>query len=362
MTAKELSNGILRTIAILTAVVITLFLVQQLASLVLYLIISLLLTLLGNPIVLFLEKKLKMKKLLAVIITLLLFITTIVGLALLFVPLIQSQGENLSLLDINKMENNYNKIITNIDLFLKGYGYNFSEILNSSTIFSSLNLKFIPSFFNSIVAFIGNLGVGLLSVLFITFFFLKESDKFYIAFQFILPNKQKDRILHSLNKINTLLSRYFGGLLLQLSIILILNSIVFLIFDVQNALVIALLCAILNIIPYLGPLLGMVVASSLIMISGIGNNFVADVIPTVFYVLIGMFIVQLIDSNINQPYIFSKSTKSHPLEIFLVIIASGTLFGIVGMVVAIPVYTSLKVIAKQFFPKNKIIQVIAKQI
>jgi predicted PurR-regulated permease PerM len=98
------------------------------------------------------------------------------------------------------------------------------------------------------------------------------------------------------------------------------------------------------------------------MISNLGGNFQNDILPTTLYVMIGFWIVQLIDNNISQPLIFSKSVNSHPLEIFLVTLISGFLFGITGMIIAIPFYTMLKVIAKEFFPENKIVQLIAKNI
>ena len=104
----------------------------------------------------------------------------------------------------------------------------------------------------------------------------------------------------------------------------------------------------------------LIVEGSLILLSGIGKDFTNDVLPTLTYVLIGMGIVQLIDNNFSQPIIFSKSTKSHPLEIFLVILASGTLFGVTGMIIAVPAYTALKVMAKEFFPNNKIVKALTR--
>jgi len=85
-------------------------------------------------------------------------------------------------------------------------------------------------------------------------------------------------------------------------------------------------------------------------------------LPTTIYVLIGFFVVQLIDNNINQPIIFSNSVKSHPLEIFLTILIGGFIFGIVGMIIAVPFYTILKVIGKEFLPENKIIKLFTKNI
>ena len=131
-----------------------------------------------------------------------------------------------------------------------------------------------------------------------------------------------------------------------------------------NALIIALLCAVFNIVPYVGPIIATFVAGILIMISSIGTgaDFASETLPTTIYVLIGMFIVQLIDNNVSSPLIFSKSTNSHPLEIFLVILIAGILFGITGMIIAVPFYTSLKVIGKEFLPENKIIKALTKNL
>lgn len=362
MNSKELSNGLLRTVAILGSIALVCFLIYKLSSIIVYLIISALFTLLGFPLVSFLKRKLKFKNTLAVITTLVLSILLIVGIVMLFVPLILSQGENLSLLDVNKMEQNYQELIVSIDSFLKEHGYNLSHLVESSDLFSNFNLNFIPNIFGGIVNLIGNFGMGLGSVLFISFFFLKDKDAFYATFESVLPSNQKERIVTSISKISNLLSRYFGALLLQLTIIMVLYLILFLIFGVENAFIIALLCAILNIIPYLGPLLGMIVATSLILLSGIALENFADILPKAIYVFIGMCIVQLIDNNFTQPILFSRSTKSSPLEIFLVILIAGTLFGIVGMIIAIPTYTSLKVIGKEFLPNNRIVQALTKNL
>jgi predicted PurR-regulated permease PerM len=145
---------------------------------------------------------------------------------------------------------------------------------------------------------------------------------------------------------------------------MILYLVVFLIFGVENAIIIALLCAIFNIVPYVGPLIASVVAGLLVMTSGIGAgaDFVNETLPTAIYVLIGMSLVQVIDNNFSSPLIFSKSTNSHPLEIFLVILMAGILFGITGMIIAVPFYTSLKVIGKEFFPENKVIKALTKNL
>jgi predicted PurR-regulated permease PerM len=94
----------------------------------------------------------------------------------------------------------------------------------------------------------------------------------------------------------------------------------------------------------------------------IGQDFQSEIVPKTIYVIIGFLIVQAIDNNISQPIISSKSVNSHPLEIFLVILISGITFGIVGMIIAVPVFTMIKVILKEFFPDNKIVSVLTERI
>ena len=364
MTSKELSKGLLRTVAILAGVLLLLYFLFQISAILIYIVLSLVFTLLLYPLVQFLRRKLKFNNTLAVIATLLIVSLFILGFVLLFVPLIVSQGQNLSLLDIKSLENNYNQLLNSIETYLSSHNLNGSELFENSKLASFSNFHFIPNFINGIFNTVGNIGMGLASVLFITFFLLKEHTSFSQGLKKLLPEDKKEKILNSLVKIDEMLSKYFLGLLLQLFIILILYCIVFLIFGVQNAFIIALLCAVLNIVPYIGPLIATVLAGVLIMTGSIGSgaDFSSETLPTTIYVLIGMFVVQLIDNNFSGPLIFSKSTNSHPLEIFLVILIIGMLFGIIGMIIAVPLYTSLKVIGKEFFPENKIIKALTKNL
>ena len=103
-------------------------------------------------------------------------------------------------------------------------------------------------------------------------------------------------------------------------------------------------------------------AAVLTMMSHIGDTQQDNMISTTIYVLIGFWIVQVVDNNLSQPIIFSKSVKSHPLEIFLVILIAGFISGILGMIIAVPVYTIIKVIAKEFFPENTIVKMLTKNI
>jgi predicted PurR-regulated permease PerM len=131
---------------------------------------------------------------------------------------------------------------------------------------------------------------------------------------------------------------------------------VLLLVGIENAVVIAFLCALFNIIPYIGPLIGAVIMVFLTMSSNLGSDFSTVILPKTGYVLLGLLIGQLVDNFFSQPFIFSNSVRSHPLEIFLVIIIAGLLFGVVGMIVAVPGYTALKVILKEFLSENPIVR------
>jgi len=359
MTSKELSNGILRTIFILVAIGLLLYFIVQIQAVLVYLIVSLLLTMLGNPIAKFLEIRLKFKPILAVITVLTFYILLISGFIWLFVPLISSQSEQLALLDSQAIEQNYQLIVNQIETYLSTHNIDTSEFFKRTSV--APYLSSIPDFVNGFIGTLGSFGVGIASVLFITFFFMKDKIIFYRNFLRIIPIKYEVEILNSLDRIQQMLARYFSGLLLQLFIVFMLYLIVLLIVGVENALIIALICGVLNIIPYIGPLFALILAAILTITSNINLDFSSEVLPKTIYVIIGFFIVQLIDNNFSQPYIFSKSTQSHPLEIFLVTLIAGILFGIVGMIVAVPFYTALKVILHEFFPNHKISKVLTKK-
>lgn len=362
ITSRTISRGILRAIANIVLLCLVLFFIYKIQTVILYIAISLILCLIANPFIKFLKKKLKFSNLFATIITLLLFVLTIVGFVMLFVPLIISQAENLSLLDTNLLQNQFSILENNIINYFNLHQIDVQKMVDDSKLSSKVDFNYFTDFLNSVLNTIANFGMGIASVFFITFFFLKDQRIFKEKAKMILPDNNEDKILNSVAKINELLARYIIGLVVQLLVVFIMYFIVLIVFGSKNALIIAFLCALLNVIPYIGPIIATVLAAALTLISAIGTNFKTEMLPTTIYVVIGFLIVQVIDNNISQPIIFSKSVKSHPLEIFLITLISGITFGIFGMVVAIPIYTSLKVIAKEFFPNNKIVAVLTENI
>jgi len=362
ITSKTISNGILRALATILIIGVVLYFLYEIQTVIVYLCISLLLCLIANPLILFLKQKLKFGNSMAAATTIILFIFLIVGFILLFVPLIISQANNLALLDTAHLQTNFIEAENQLEAYFNVQHIDLNKVIKDSKLTSVFDFSYFTRFINSILNFMADMGMGLVSVFFITFFLIKDQETFKDQARRILPDSNEDKILNSVTKINHLLTRYFIGLLLQLIVVFILYLIVLIIFGNKNAFVIAFLCAILNIIPYLGPIIGTILAGILTMISMIGQDFQSEILPTTIYVIIGFLIVQAIDNNVSQPIISSKSVNSHPLEIFLIILISGITFGIVGMIIAVPVFTMIKVILKEFFPNNRIVSVLTERI
>lgn len=362
VTSKTIANGLLRAIAILAGVFILLYVLYQVQTVILFLFIALIVSMIASPIVYFLKRKCKFPHTLAVIVTLVFLISLLAGFIFMFVPLIISQGENLSLLNTAQLEQDFNEVINQVNTYLSGHNIDAQKLMKQADLTSKLNFDFIPNFINSLIGILSGFGIGVASVVFITFFFLKDRKLFSRAAKKLLPDAHEDKIVNSFRKINYLLSRYFIGLIIQMSILFVIYLIVLLIFGVENAFIIAFITALLNIIPYIGPLIATALVIILTMLGNIGPETQGEMLSTTLYVFIGYCAAQFLDNNITSPLIFSNSVNSHPLEIFIVILASSFLFGVLGMIVAIPIYTVLKVIAKEFFPENPVVKILTKDI
>ncbi|GAB1858375.1 AI-2E family transporter [Flavobacteriaceae bacterium MHTCC 0001] len=362
MNSKIIANGILRAIAIICGISLLLYFLYLIQSVITYVAIAVVISLVGRPIVLFLEHKLKFKNTIAVIVTMVILLGVFVGLAGLFIPLIIEQGQNLSLLDIKELESNIENLYAEILAYFDLRQIDVEQSIKDSGFLSKIDFGLIPNFLNSVLSGLGSFSIGLFSVLFISFFFLKDSRLFESSMLTLVPNNKESRWKTSYTKIKDLLSRYFVGLILQILILFVIYMIGLLIVGVENAVVIAFLCALLNLIPYVGPIVGAFLMVTLTMTSNLGESFSEVILPKTYWVLLIFLIGQLVDNFGSQPIIFSKSVKSHPLEIFLVILITGILFGVIGLIIAVPAYTAIKVILKEFLSDNKIVKKLTKDL
>jgi predicted PurR-regulated permease PerM len=362
MNSNLITKGIIKAIALIVGVFLFLFFLYKIQSVLVYIAIAAVLSLIGRPIVRFLKTKLKFKNTIAVVVTMVALIGLFVGLVRMFIPLIVEQGHNLSLLNIEELQGTIEDLYHQVSEYFALNNIDVEQSLKDSNLLSKLDYSIIPNFLNGVISGFGSFSIGLFSVLFITFFLLKDSQLLEQGIMVLVPDTKETRMQRSFNKIKDLLSRYFIGLIFQILILFVIYTIVLLIFGINNAIVIAFLCALLNLIPYVGPLIGGVLMLILTMTSNLDASFSEVILPKTIYVMIGFVIGQLVDNFFSQPFIFSKSVKSHPLEIFLIIIIAGLLFGVIGMIVAIPTYTALKVILKEFLSENKIVKQLTKNL
>jgi predicted PurR-regulated permease PerM len=216
ITSKIIASGILKAVGVLAAIALGFYFLYLIQSVLIYLIISLILTLIGNPILDFFKRRLKFKHLYATIVTLLIFVLIIIGFIMMFVPLILAQGESLSLLNTTTIEKDISILVSQISTFLESHNIDSNKLFNQNEIISKFNFNYISDFINLFLNALSSFGMGLASVLFITFFFLKDRVLFIIGAKKLIPDSHEEQTLNSFNKINSLLSRYFIGLLLQL--------------------------------------------------------------------------------------------------------------------------------------------------
>ena len=212
----------------------------------------------------------------------------------------------------------------------------------------------MKSIIGSVATIVSTLAVALFSIIFISFFFIRDDELFSKIICAIVPDKYEEQTRKALGEIERLLSRYFIGLIIEVVGVALINFI--LLWSIgqigfQAAIGIAFIAGILNIIPYVGPLMGEGIGVILAVILKMGTGIGLGVNIWIFALIIlaCMLTTQLIDNFVFQPIIYSTSIKASPLEIFIVLLAAGHLGGIVGMLAAIPAYTVLRVIASRFF-------------
>lgn len=224
-----------------------------------------------------------------------------------------------------------------------------------------INITRVTTIINSIVQVTGDILFAIFAVFFMTFFMLREKQLFKKTVINFFPDKYLEAANNSFDQIEYLLSRYFIGIALQCLIISLLVTTGMYFIGVQNSLVIGLFAGLINIIPYIGPVVGIIFGLLVGVSTNIELTLAADAFLPLAVKILSVFItVQALDMLIFQPLIFTKSVFAHPLEIFLIIMIGANIAGPIGMFVAIPSYTILRVTVKEFYNAYKTTQQLAK--
>jgi predicted PurR-regulated permease PerM len=356
-------------VILLVTAVVGLFL-WYFREVVVYILLSAVFAVVGRPLVHQLcrvrYKRFRVPRWLAAAITLVVMWLVIGGLLSVVVPLIVGKVYELSSLDLRSALEGVQEPLERLQSYIATIfvmpetHFSIPDIV-VSTLRTVLNYDTV----NSVVSSIINAGMSavivIFSVSFITFFFLKEDGLFSSMISALFPDKYADNVHNAIDKVSKLLSRYFTGLLFESLIIATIIAVVLLLFGMKtaDACFVAVIMGMLNVIPYAGPAIGVLVSVFMGIVSPIDGCTIAYTLGVICSTIC---VVKGIDDFVLQPTIYSSRVSAHPLEIFIVILMAGSVGGVVGLLIAVPSYTVLRVFAKEFFSEVSIVRKLTKEI
>ena len=341
-------------------------------SVITYILVAVVVSLIGKPVVKLLQKiNIKGKRLpdwFLAALTLTVIVGVLMSVITLLIPIVSNIVKGISLSNIESAAGHIAVPLANLNETLRNtfpsLGSDFRiETALLAELQKLLDVSKVSSLIGTATSFLSSFGVAMFSIVFIGFFFIKDDDTFTNIVTALVPDKHEKNAAAAISDIGYLLSRYFIGVLLEITGVALINFIgLWLIarLGVNAALGIAFITGLLNVIPYIGPLMGGVLGTLLGLILkyssatplGLDVNFWAF-----SAILIAIFcFTQLVDNFLYQPIIYSTSIKAKPLEIFIVLLVVGHMAGPMAMIVAIPCYTVLRVIAFRFFRQYKAIR------
>jgi predicted PurR-regulated permease PerM len=336
-------------------------------SILVYLIISLVLFLIGYPLTSNLKKiklgKWKMNDGFASLLTLLVFFAIFyLFFILVFPPLIREVSfiSKLNFYDVvNEMLAQYPSVK---EIVAKLGSEHDIKVAANEQLTGFFNFGTISTVVNNVFSYMSAFLGGTFCVLFITFFLLKDEQMVSRTILLLTPERFDAEMKDVLKTSKKMLSKYFTGLLIDVLIVGVLTGLAFYFLGIRNALIIGFMAGLFNVIPYIGPII--TICFALFMgVSGCIEQGAYDLITTtVTKIIVTLLSINLLDTILIQPFIFSNTVKAHPLEIFIVVLMAGTLGGITGMVVAIPVYTLIRIIAREFLTHHKFFKKLSENI
>lgn len=366
-------NSFCKYLLIIIGVALLGYVLWYFSNVLAYILVAAVLSLIGRPLVGLLGRVrlggVRLPDGISALLVLILIWLVFFGFFRLFVPLIANEANELSQIDsqllLQKLEKPIDKLEEWYYDFHAGQDQvsRLEDVINER-ISSVLEISVITNFFSSVIGLLGNVFIAIFSISFITFFFLKEKSIITDFIVLLIPQKHEQAIRNAMKSTRLLLMRYFAGLLAQATGILVLATVGMVIVGhaLPLALTIGLVMAVINVIPYLGPYLGGAIGILLGVANNLELDFSAELLPMVLSMLSVVVVVQLVDNFLFQPLIFGTSVRAHPLEIFLVIIIAGTLAGIPGMILGIPTYTVIRVFAKEFLSRVRVVKKLTRNI
>ena len=358
MNTDKIIKGI-ATVIIIAAVLAVL---GYLWHVVVYVAAAAILAILGRPLVRVISSvKLfgkRVSRSIAAAITLVAIWIVAGGLLALFAPLVLSKVYELVNLDWDAITEMVRQTLIDVEHYLERslpIDVPSLEVMLKDRVLSI----FTPEMLEGVAGYVLNAVIAFFSISFITFFFLREDGLFYKGVALFFPDKYHENVYRALDSITKLLSRYFAGLFVESLMLMTVISVVMMLFgmEVSDALIIGLIMGVMNVVPYAGPVIGASISVLLSMLAPIDGN----ILYTVAVLLSTIIVVKVIDDFVIQPTLYSERVQAHPLEVFLVILVAGYIGGVWGMLLAIPLYTILRVFAREFLSEYSIVQKLTNQ-
>lgn len=353
---------------VLIAIAITAILCIYIGNVLMYIILAFIVSLIGKPLMNLLGKiRIKGKGAPSWLLAILTIIIIFTGLGLVItqiIPVVTGIIRDASLFsNLQLPEGNMVDIINGwVVSMIPSLGSDFDAVSYALDYLKDITSNIsLTGIIGSVASVVSGVLVGLFSVAFIAFFFIKDVNLFRKIATAIAPQRFEAKVDAAVSDIERLLSRYFVGLIIEMIGVGLLDFLGLwgiARIGIGYALGIGFIAGLLNIIPYIGPLIGEILGVVLCVVLKYGTGVGPDVNIWLFalIVLAIMLSVQLIDNFVYQPLIYSTSIQATALETFIVILIGGTLGGIVGMLAAIPAYTVIRVVAGRFFADKKLIK------
>ena len=339
------------------------------SDVVAYVLISMVFWFILTPVVNFLDytaiKGRSLPRWLASILSIVIFGLLVAALGSFIVPKAVDQAVLMADLDVNGILKNFEPELKTIEDKLAKYNISDNPKEDIYAYFQSrFSIIFgqLGDLASVLLGMTGSFIMGIFAVFFITFFFLKDESLVKRIIVTITPDKYMDNVGRVMTNAKKLLSRYFIGLSIQVLLICLLISIGLTIIGIENAWLIGVFAGFINVIPYIGPLIGAAFGLFVALSTQLHLGIDASIGSTLLQVSLVFLTVQMLDNFLFQPIIFANSVHAHPLEIFLIIFIAAKLGGIVGMICAIPAYTLFRIFGKEFFTQFKLIKNLTKNI
>lgn len=367
---ERYTDKLARYILIASGILLVFFVCRLFRKVLIYMLCAAVVALIGHPLMVQLRRvrifKKQLPSWLCSIFTILLVISVFLGVIFLVAPVFTGIASDVSKANLSGIS--LADPLEKLNSYLKGafpsLGTDFRvEDHAIKRLSSLLNFSMFSNVLSGMASFLASFGVGLFSVIFISFFFVKDPGLFPNIIAAVIPDRYESKARESMSEIGALVSRYFSGIALEVLGVTLLNflGLQFIArLGLKYSIGIAFLTGILNVIPYVGPLIGEVLGTVLAVVIkyACSGNIGLDVSALAFALIVLAILVctQLVDNFVYQPVIYSSSIKAHPLEIFIVLLLGGTLGGMLGILVAVPSYTVLRVVAVKFFGDAKIVR------